>query len=141
MKPFKKYNPIQIRWKEPLGIKECPYAYRWVFNFYFFAFRVHHFIRSEPIKHQHDHAWDFITFIMKGGYVDVSSNRIDKLRAGSIRYRKAEHIHNVVLPRGKDCWTLLLTFRPRRKWGFWVNGKLKRPLKYFYKYGHFPCED
>ena len=138
---MKKFRPIQIRWNEALGKQECPYAYRWVFNFYFFSFRIHHFVRSEPIAHPHDHAWDFITCILKGGYVDVSPDGVDKLRQGNIRYRKAEHIHNVVLPPGKSCLTFVIAFKPRRKWGFWINGKMKRPLKYFHKYGHLPCSE
>lgn len=141
MKKFRKYSKIQIRWNEPLGEKECPYAYRWVFNFHFFAIRVHHFLRSEPIEHKHDHSWSFITFILKGGYIDVSDDKVDKLKFASIRFRRAEYKHKVFLPKKKDCWTVLLTFKPKRKWGFWVDGKLKRPLKYFYKYGHFPCDN
>lgn len=137
---MKKFKPVQIRWNEPLGKPECPYAYRWVFNFYYFSFRVHHFLRSEPIAHPHDHAWDFITFILKGGYMDVSPDGVEKLRQGSVRFRKAEHIHNVVLPPKKNCWTFVVAFKPKRKWGFWVNGKMKRPLKYFHRYGHFPCD-
>lgn len=138
MKPFKQ---IQLRLREPLGRSECPYAYRWVLNLGIFSIRIHHFLRSEPIRHQHDHAWDFITIILKGGYIDVSPSGIDKLKTGAIRYRKAEHIHNVVLPKTTDCWTLLIAFKPRRNWGFWVNNKLKRPLKYFNKFGHIACDD
>jgi len=105
------------------------------------SFRIHNFIKTEPIKHQHDHAWDFITFILKGGYTDVSPSGEDKLKAGSIRFRKAEHIHNVVVEEGKSCWTFVIAFKPRRKWGFWVNGKLKRPIAYFHKNGYLPCDD
>lgn len=137
--PKQKTTKFQIRWNEPLGEISCPYAYRWVFIFFGFSIRIHKWLRSEPIKHQHDHAWNFLTICLKGGYIDVSKDGIDKFRIGSIRYRKATHIHNIVLPKGKTCWTLLLCAKPKRKWGFWVDGILKRPLKYFHKYGHHPC--
>jgi hypothetical protein len=140
MKTFWKNESFQIRWCEPLGTPECPYAYRWVFIFFNFSIRVHHFLRSEPIAHQHDHAWNFVTLILKGGYLDVSPNYTDKVTAGSIRYRNAEHVHNLILPKGKDCWTIIFTSKPVRKWGFWVKGKMRRPLQYFHKFGYMPCE-
>lgn len=141
MKPFWKNERFQLRWCEPLGEAHCPYAYRWVLIFFDYSIRVHHFLRSEPIEHQHDHSWNFVTCILRGGYLDVSPQYIDKCTAGSIRYRRAEHVHNLILPKGKSCWTLLFCSRPRRKWGFWVNGVLKRPLKYFHKFGYIPCQE
>ena len=140
MKAFKKYNPIQVRWNEPLGEKECPYAYRWVFNFHFFAIRVHHFLRSDDKRYMHDHGWSFITCVLKGSYTDVSLDGKDLMKAGSVRYRKATHAHYVDVPDG-GCWTVVLSGRSKRKWGFWVDGKFKRPLKYFHKFGHPPCSE
>ena len=141
MKKDRKVTPFQIRWKEQLGPLDCPYAERWVLNLWLFSIRIHHFMKSEPMEHHHDHAWDFITFILKGGYLDVNPSGNDKLTAGSVRYRKAEHAHSVVLAKNTDCRTFLIAFKPRRKWGFWVNGKLKRPLRYFSKWEYLPCDD
>ena len=139
-KPERSFSKVQIRWKEPLGKPECPYAYRWVFNFWLFSIRIHHFIRSDDKRFFHDHAWWFLTFVLKGGYDDVSTEGRDTLTRFSFRFRKAEHQHYVeVGPEG--CWTILLTGPSIRKWGYWVDGKLKRPLKYFYKYGHPPCDE
>lgn len=140
MKQFKKYNPFQVRWNESLGEKECPYAYRWVFNFGLFAIRVHHFLRSDDKRYMHDHGWSFLTMVLKGSYTDVSPDGRDVMKAGAIRYRKATHAHYVDVPEG-GCWTILVTGKLKRKWGFWVNGKLKRPLKYFHKFGHPPCSE
>jgi len=28
-----------------------------------------------------------------------------------------------------------------RNWGFWVKGKFVRPLRFFGKFGHPPCND
>ena len=55
-------------------------------------------------------------------------------------YRKAEHKHYVEVPK-EGCITLLFTSKPFRKWGFYINGKLWRPLRYFSKYGHPICSD
>lgn len=137
---MKKFNPIQIRWREPLGKAECPYAYRWVFNLGLFSFRVHHFLRSDDKRYFHDHAWWFVTMVLKGSYTDVSPAGEDRMTAGSIRYRAARHKHYVKVEDG-GCWTILLTGPMMRKWGFWVDGKMKRPLKYFHKFGHPPCDE
>ena len=140
MKKFKKFNKIQFRWNEALGRPECPYAYRWVFNFFFITFRVHHFLRSDDKRYFHDHAWDFITFILKGRYTDVSPEGREEMTPGTVKYRKAEHPHYVDVHKD-GCWTFVISFKPRRKWGFLVDGKFKRPLKYFHKFGHPPCDE
>ena len=137
---MRKFNFIQIRWKEALGKEECPYAFRWVLNLGLISFRVHHFLRSDDKRHFHDHAWWFLTFVLKGGYTDVSPNGEDVLTTGSIRFRKANHPHYVKVDEN-GVWTFLITGPMSRKWGFWVNGKFKRPLKYFHKFGHPPCDE
>ncbi len=136
MKPFWKTKQIQLRWNEPLGEKDCPYAYRWVLILFGYSIRVHHFLRSDDKRFFHDHAWWFLTFVLKGGYTDVSkiNNRIE------LSFRKANHAHYVQVEK-VGCWTILVTGRPMRNWGFWVNGKMMRPLRYFSRYGHPPCSE
>lgn len=65
---------------------------------------------------------------------------VDKLTRGSIRYRSAFHKHTVqVCPEG--AWTLLLTGRRTRDWGFWVDGRWRKRNRYFWDHGEAPCED
>lgn len=139
MKPFKSFRPIQIRWNEKLGRSECPYMKRWVFNFGLFSIRIHKWYRSDDSRFMHDHTFNFITLVLKGSYDDISPTKKDKLKAGSVRFRKAEHIHYVKVPE-TGCTTLLLCSPPKRNWGFWIGKKFVRPLKYFDKYGHVPCD-
>lgn len=144
--PQQKTKAFQLRWNEALGSEECPYAYRWVLIFFGYSIRIHHFLRSDDKRHLHDHAWWFITLVIKGSYTDVSAgndaNTVvrDTLNPFTLRYRKAQHRHYVDVPVG-GCLTILITGKPLRKWGFWVNGVMKRPLKYFHKFGHPPCDD
>jgi hypothetical protein len=140
MKPFWATKPFQVRLKEPLGKPECPYAYRWVLIFLGYSIRIHHFLRSDDKRYLHDHGWWFLTFILSGSYVDVNEHERDELKRFQFRYRPAMHKHYVEVPVG-GCWTILITGRPSRNWGFWVDGKLKRPLKYFHKFGHPACAD
>ncbi len=83
---------------------------------------------------------------MKGSYTDVSFNpttkevKKDYLKLFSARYRKANHLHYVEIPKG-GAISILFTFRPKQHWGFWVNNRILRPLKYFHKWGHPICDE
>lgn len=136
----RKTKKVQLIWNEPLGMTECPYAFRWVIIFFGYSIRVHHFLRSDDKRAYHNHPWWFLTFVLRGSYTDVSPEGRDELRRFNFRYRKAEHAHYVDVPKG-GCWTVLVTGKPLNKWGFIVNGKLKRPLKYFHAYGHPICSE
>lgn len=144
MEPKQKTKQFQIRWKEPLGEAECPYAYRYVFLFFGFALRIHIWKRSDDKRYMHSHPWWFITFVLKGSYTDVydaqGQVKRDRLSRFSIRFRPASHRHYVDVPKS-GCITILLTGRPIQKWGFWIDGKMKRPLKYFHKFGHPLCDE
>jgi hypothetical protein len=125
-------------WNKPLGLSECPYLRLWMIDFGLFAIRLHHWLGSDDKRHFHDHGWWFLTFMLWGSYTDISPNGQDTLRTGFIRFRKATHRHTVVVNR--PSWTLLITGRPSRRWGFWVGNKLMKRDRYFAEYGHHPCD-
>lgn len=128
----------RLTWKQPLGETKCPYMHRWVLDFGAFALRLHRWISSDDQRAFHDHAWDFITCVLRGSYVDISERGKDFLTAGSIRFRPATHRHTVqILQPG--TWTVLVTGPVVRRWGFWVNGKLMKRDRYFAVNGHHPC--
>lgn len=124
--------------REAIGLPECPYMRRWVLDFGLFAIRIHHWTASDDARHFHDHPWPFLTFVLRGSYTDASPAGADTLRAGSIRFRPANHRHTVQIHR--PTWTLVITGHPSRRWGFWVNGKLLKRDKYFAVHGHHPCD-
>lgn len=111
-----------------IGGPEDPYMLRWyviprnpLFNIY-----VHKFLRDDDDRALHDHPWWFVSLILNGGYTEITNDDADlEVRtAGSIGFRSATHRHRVVLAkdvtgRGKPCWTLILTGRKKRTWGFW----------------------
>jgi hypothetical protein len=63
----------------------------------------------------------------------------EHLRAPAVQYRSATHQHTVYPDEG-GCWTVIFTSPKIREWGFWVNGKFKSRVKYFWKFGHHPCD-
>ena len=89
---------------------------------------IHKFLKSD-IEDPHDHPWDFITIILKGGYYEERYNYNDDINndvktttwrgVGSIQYVRAEQIHRIRLTENVDCWTLFIPFNRRRGWGFW----------------------
>jgi hypothetical protein len=142
VKKFYKTSDFQIRWNEPLGLKECPYAYRWVFIFFGYSIRVHKWIRSDDKRYMHSHSWDFRTFVLRGNYIDVSLKNgvIVKEIVSKTAFRKASHLHYVEVPK-EGCLTILFCSKPYQKWGFWVNDRILRPLRFFDKYGHPICSE
>lgn len=142
MKPFWKTKQLQVRWNEPLGLPECPYAYRWVFILFGYSIRIHKWLRSDDKRYMHDHAWNFRTFVLRGSYYDVSEKDgvITRELVTTTAYRDATHKHYVEIPE-TGAWTLLFCSKPWRKWGFWVNGKSYRPLRFFSRHGHPACDE
>lgn len=158
-----------LTWKQQLGRPECPYMERWVLNLGLFSIRLHHWFSSDDKRAPHDHPWWFITLVLKGSYTDqeyvgdiivdpkrdetgrllgsaapIPRWRDDVLHRGSIRFRSAYHRHIVdVKPPG--CWTLMLTGRDWREWGFWTRRKdndvmrFRKRTKYFAEHGHHQC--
>lgn len=131
MKPFK---PFQIRWREKLYQRDCHYLTRWTFLFFNYSIRIHHWIKSDVGPHFHDHPFDFISIVLKGSYTNVTPEAKYEVKAGSIWYAKGDKQHRLIIPK-EGAWTLLLCSRPYRKWGFFVNNHLWRPLRYFSKFG------
>jgi hypothetical protein len=76
--------------------------------------------------------------VLRGCYTDLSPDHADHLSVGSIRFRRALHQHTV-MPCDKGAWTLLVTGRPQRRWGFWNDGKFFKANKWFAEFGHHTC--
>lgn len=87
-----------------------------------FGIRIHH-IQSSDERVFHDHPWNFITLILRGGYTEKRPVGSDRHTAGSIRFMRATQWHFLLLGPGADAWTCFITFRKRQSWGFLVDGK------------------
>ena len=146
MKPYRKFgNLFQIRWKEKLGLPECPYLYRWTLVLFGYTIRLHHWIKSDDRRFFHDHSCDITSIIIKGYYYNVMPDKdgnIDryKVNAWKFRHMKATDKHYLEIPED-GAWTIILCGKPYKKWGFYVNGHMWRPLRYFHKYGIIQTPD
>ncbi len=144
---FKQIKKFAFRWKEPLGDKLNPYAHRHLLVFGGFSIRIHRWYCTDAVfdknknTHFHNHPWWFFTFIIKGSYKDITPTGTQELKRFSFKFRKANHLH-YVKPGKNGCISILFTGRPKSKWGFLVNDRILRPIKYFRKFGkNAPCKN
>ncbi|QDH91682.1 hypothetical protein SEA_PHRAPPUCCINO_4 [Mycobacterium phage Phrappuccino] len=112
-----------------------PYLQRWylVPRNRFFNLYLHKFLRSDEDKELHCHPWNFVSFILKGSYIEVTEDGRRERKRFSIAYRRAETRHRVELlrteaipldrnrprPMETPAWTLVLTGPKIREWGFY----------------------
>ena len=95
--------------------------------------RIHQTLRSDNERHLHDHPFDSTSIILRGCYYEVmpadqsqpceldQSETVTVCRgAGDVVHRTAEDRHRLIVPDGKDVWSLFLIGPKRREWGFHV---------------------
>jgi len=87
---------------------------------------LHHIVRSDYERACHDHPWDFISFILKGGYTEIceypetafgaaQTTRKWK-RPGTFIRHKATDFHRLELKA--PAWSLVFSGKKTRIWGF-----------------------
>ncbi len=88
---------------------------RSIFTCKYFAIKIHNILLSD-YDCQHDHPWSFVTIILKGGYVEHTQNGSKVYGAGSILFRPSEFLHRLEIHQ--PVWSLVITFKKVREWGF-----------------------
>lgn len=98
------------------------------------AVRIHVIHRSDNDRYLHDHPWDFMTIILRGGYYEVQGAQDGFVACwhypGTVLFRRATTFHRLVLEPGAKAVTLFITFRQRQGWGFLVDNR-KVPWREF----------
>ncbi len=112
------------------------YMRRWILRTPFGMLRLHHILRSDTDRHLHDHPFDFVSFLLTGGYHEAvpcpHCDRFDGTNDGcyrckeglktqywprfSVVRKRAEDLHRLTLD--KPIWTLVFSGLKRREWGF-----------------------
>lgn len=113
-----------------VGPAHDPYLLRWyilprnpLFNIY-----VHKFLRDDDDRAMHDHPWPSMSVLVRGRYIEQTSQGRREYGPGSVLFRGASYTHRVELIDCKPCWTLFITGPRVREWGFhcpqgWVHWK------------------
>jgi len=72
-----------------------------------------------PVWHPqgHDHPWSFVAIVLWGGYLERTQAERKWRGPGSVLFRPAEFVHNVITGQ-KVNWSIVITGPKRRQWGF-----------------------
>lgn len=107
---------------------------RTLFTCPWFSIKLHKILISD-YDCLHDHPWAFLSLILWGGYVEhrevhkAGKNAVHAVpivitriyHPGTLLYRAAQSKHKLEIHQ--PCWTLVVTFKKTREWGFWTpNG-------------------
>jgi hypothetical protein len=100
--------------------------------------RLHYIAGPDPGPYPHDHPFDFVSFVLRGWYVEENQDHwrfhvlrlfgrcgvwldacfLERRRWLSVAARYAEHTHRIVEVAPGGCWTLVVSGRRRRTWGY-----------------------
>ena len=86
------------------------------FNIY-----LHMFMRSDD-RILHDHPWRSMSFLLKGRLREHMPHRTRDIVRFLPVFRSARHRHRLELTDGGPAWTLFVTGRVTRVWGFHCGG-------------------
>ena len=114
--------------------EQLPYLVRYyIFSCRWFSVKLHNILLSDD-DCMHDHPWKFISIILKGGYVEhtpgIGSKDVSKkiYHPGNILVRPAHWIHRLEIHQ--PAWTLVITFKKVRLWGFFTRNGWVPHYKY-----------
>ena len=86
---------------------------------------LHKLCLSDEDRDVHDHPWNYVTVILKGGYYEITPILKDGIQIGenkvwkgpgSIIWRKANDFHRLEMEN--PSWTLFMHGWRKRDWGF-----------------------
>lgn len=81
-----------------------------------FSIKLHKICLSDDDRWPHDHPWWFISVILKGGYLEETPGGSRVFGRGAVIFHHATDLHKLTVPR--HTWTLVITGRRTRTWGF-----------------------
>jgi hypothetical protein len=124
---------------EEVGWRGCTFVRRWSLSAPSGrGVRIHRFLPDFEEFTPHDHPWWFATFVIRGGYVDVTSRggrevSRDVVRAPAFRMRRGHEHRTITGPKG--AWTIVINGANERNWGFWSAAGQWLPWKAYFARG------
>ncbi len=107
-----------------------PYLGRWIIYFFGRTLRLHKFYRGDDQRAPHDHPWPFWTFPLCRGYEEIVPRggvlMHEWVKGFRVHFRPSSYQHIVVDP-AKPFYTIVVTGKKERAWGFWPS-----PTDYVY---------
>ncbi len=152
--PYSHIGTYMQRWwivpyRHECALKWYRNPFGWLLQQFDIAIRIHEIHKSDNARAVHDHPWYYITVILKGGYVEITSERqadgtyLENRKmytAGDILFRKAEYRHRLeMIDYDLHTWlehgepevttTLFITFKKTNDWGFFPKPNKFIPYK------------
>ncbi len=115
------------------GDKE-PYLIRYsVFSCKWFAIKIHNILVSDD-DCLHSHPWSYITFLLKGSYIEhTPGGKSKKYGRFSFLYKDLNHVHRLEIV--KPVWSFVITFKKKKSWGFLTKNGWVEWFKHSYNDG------
>jgi CRP-like cAMP-binding protein len=93
-----------------------------------FSIYLHGIYKADSDIHLHDHPWDYLSIILSGSFLEETVDHngcqtVNLMKPGSSVRRKAEQFHKIKDMITPKVHTLFITKKPRRDWGYNVDGK------------------
>jgi hypothetical protein len=85
-----------------------------------FAIYIHQIFESDKDKHLHSHPWNFISFILSGGYVEINSSDKTQVYTPGNMVVNDRHTHHRILLI-EPTTSLVFTFGTPKMWGYMVG--------------------
>lgn len=135
--PFKSKDYASPRWafmrRRRIGTGDDVYLDRvYVLQTPWFGIMFHRIWRPDNQRDLHDHPWTFLSFVLRGSYVEdvvcagcdrhYDDGHTAKRRVRWVNFKRAEDRHSIREVSRRPIWTLVFTGPKRRTWGFWVDG-------------------
>jgi hypothetical protein len=84
----------------------------------FFRLYVHELHQSDKDAHLHSHPWNFITWVIKGGYTEeLENSSFRKIERFQLATHNAEDFHRITLDHFPS-YTLFIAYGEGRPWGY-----------------------
>jgi hypothetical protein len=105
---------------------ERNYLTRWrIVQTPLFGVYLHRMDGPDPRPTLHDHPWNFVSFVLRGGYiervlVDVLPGTTQRRTVTRLNVKRATDLHYIIslLHDRKPTWTLMFVGRRKRVWGY-----------------------
>jgi hypothetical protein len=141
-RPYRKGHLLHADGSLYMG-RYCLFESRWL------SARVHHIATADLDRHMHDHPWNFVSLVLRGGYLELRPATLEPCfelatrwwglewdgelqeqwiacprTAGSVAFRRATDRHRVSLV-SPSTWTLFVYGPALQWWGFYTpQGKI-----------------
>ena len=92
-----------------------------IFESKFLSIYIHTFTQPDKDNYEHDHPWNFLLLILKGGYIEQSNNIKYIRNPGFIKFIRGEHRHKIIELNRKKSISIAICGKRKREWGYHID--------------------